>query len=114
MVRITACLGMLFVLAVIFFWHADSERSVNLELEYRYLVVSVDASSEWKDRHTVSIVWDGKRATLPLAFRLPGSANNIRLGAGPEISRVLHVGTKDIPVEVDPPTEIRVGNQPGV
>jgi hypothetical protein len=114
MVRITACLGMLFILAVIYFWHSDSDRSASLELEYRYLVVSVDASSEWKDRHTVSIVWEGKRVTLPLAFRLPGSVDNIRLGAGPETSRVLHVGTKDIPVEVDPPTEIRVGNQPGV
>jgi hypothetical protein len=67
-----------------------------------------------KERHNVSIVWEGKRVSLPVAFRLPGPGDNIRLGAGPESSRVLHVGTKDIPVEVDPPTNIRVGNQPGV
>jgi len=74
------------------------------------MVVSIEPAGEWADKHNFTIEWDGKVVALPVAFRVPGSAQ-YKLGAGPEVMKYLVIGDKKIPVTSRPDTEFRVGNE---
>jgi RNA polymerase sigma factor (sigma-70 family) len=84
-----------------------------MEIKYRYLVVTIEAPPGWEAKHSFSIEWEGKKVQLPIAFRVPGLAENFKLGAGPEIMKYLKIGDKEIPVTSTESVAYRVGNELG-
>jgi len=114
MARVIAILGLLLIIGVglIGLGRADSE-SKSLEIKYRYLIVSIEAPAAWEKAHAFSIQWQGKTVPLPVAFRIPGPAENYSLGAGPEQLKYLKIGKDKLPVTAKPDTQFRVGNELG-
>jgi hypothetical protein len=116
MTRFLALTCLLGVVAIGLFFSQHSQRDVaELELKYRYLVVSIEAAPAWVKGHKFSIQWQGKTVPLPVAFRVPGVfAEDFHLDAGPELEKHLVIGRAKIPVTGEPETQFRVGNEGGV
>jgi len=120
MARIAALSALLLCLSGAFFLsgrfdaprHLEGEGAT-LEVKYRYLLVTVEGPADWVKEHRFSTNWQGKPVTLPVAFRVAGPAENVKLGAGPEILKYLKIGESTLPVIAEPETEFRVGNELG-
>jgi hypothetical protein len=84
-----------------------------LEVKHRYLVVSIEGPADWVKQHQFSIRWQGKTVSLPVAFRIPGPGDKVKLGAGPEREKYLIIGNQEVPVTAKPETQFRVGNELG-
>jgi hypothetical protein len=116
MTRFLAIIGLLTLVAICLFCSQYSRRDgAELELKYRYLVVSIEAPPAWVKGHKFSIQWQGKTVPLPVAFRVPGFVvEDFHLGAAPEEEKYLVIGRAQIPVTGEPETQFRVSNEGGV
>lgn len=81
-----------------------------------YLLVSVEASPEWADRHSPSIVWEDKEVRLPVVFRCSaiGPKGPDWGAVGEEARQALTIQGVEVPVRVAPATPCRVSNEPAL
>ncbi len=115
MTRIIALAALIVVSVTAFFLLRPASSSHGeLDIRHRYLLVSVEGPPEWVKNHRIFIRWQGKVETLPVVFRVAGTAENMHLGAATEFKRCLVIGAIEVPVQIESPTEFRVSNEFGV
>jgi hypothetical protein len=121
MTRIIALVALILLLSGAFFLSRSFDNpsrgdadAAALDIKYRYLVVSIEGPADWVKQHRFLVRWQGKTISLPVAFRVPGPAEDVELGAGPEIMKYLVIGNEEVPVTAKQETEFRVGNEMGV
>jgi hypothetical protein len=81
-----------------------------------YLLVSVEATPAWSERHRPTVAWEGREVRLPVVFRYRFTGpRGPDWGAVPEEARqALTIRGVEVPVRVSPPTPCRVSNEPAL
>lgn len=103
-------LAMIVVVAGFAILRSQREQS-GIQIERRYVLVSVAADPEWQSSHTVHAEWKNGKIELPFVIRLDG-IDTRELGANDESSNSITIGDRSMVFSVNPSVSVRISNEP--
>ena len=78
-----------------------------------YLLVRVEAPPEWDEKHSATIVWEGREVQLPVVLRcrVTGPSGPNWGAVGEESQQALTIQGVEVAVRITPPTACQVSNE---